>query len=145
MKKILKIILTGLVAGFISEGILGALFMFPPVKAILYNPSVQSRLFIDITSLRNIPMSVIGLVILSIIHAWLFVVLMKSIPGSTWVKKGLFWGFVIWLMYWVFQEWLIFHALLQEPYILNIFELAILLTGSLVEGLIIAFACRKEI
>jgi hypothetical protein len=31
-----------------------------------------------------------GLVILSIIHAWLFSVLMPSIPGKTWWKKGLF-------------------------------------------------------
>jgi hypothetical protein len=65
-------------------------------------------------------------------------------PGKTWVKKGLFWGFVIWLMYWVFQEWFIYHTLLLEPIALNLFELAILLAGSLVEGLIIAYAFREN-
>jgi hypothetical protein len=87
---------------------------------------------------------VIGLVVLSIIHAWLFYILMSAVPGKTWVKKGLFWGFVIWLMYWVFQEWFIYHTLLLEPIALNLFELAILLAGSLVEGLIIAYAFREN-
>jgi hypothetical protein len=54
-------------------------------------------------------------------------------------KKGLFWGLAIWLMYWVFQEWFIYNTLLGEPLFLNILELTILMLGSLVEGIVIAF------
>jgi hypothetical protein len=137
-KNKLKIIYSGLVAGFISEGILGALFMFPPVQSILYNPNWQSKLFWEITPTRDLFPSIAGLVILSISHSWLFTIFQKSIPGETWFKKGLFWGFTIWLLYWVFQEWFIYHTLLQEPILLNLVELTILLLGSFVEGLIIS-------
>jgi len=46
-------------------------------------------------------------------------------------------------MYWVFQEWFVYHTLLGEPILLNILELAILLAGSLVEGMIIALILAK--
>ena len=137
-KKAFKIIYTGLIAGFISEAILGALFMSPPVQFVLYNPEWQSDLFIEITPNRNIVKSIIGLVILSIAHSWLYDLFKPSIPGDNWVRKGLFWGFTIWLMYWVFQEWFIYHTLLQEPLILNLLELTLLFIGSVTEGLIIA-------
>lgn len=81
----------GLVGG-IGYGAVGALFPMPPIQSILYNPEWQSQLFIEITPQRNIPVSVAGLVLLSIIHAWLFSVLMSSIPVKTWLKKGLFFG-----------------------------------------------------
>ena len=135
---IVKIIYSGLIAGFISEGILGALFMSPPVQNILYNPDIQSKLFLDITPTRDLLLSIAGIVILSIAHSWLFTIFQKCIPGQTWVRKGLFWGFTIWIMFWLFQEWFIYHTLLQEPILLNLLELAILLVGSLVEGLIIS-------
>ncbi|MBN8699621.1 MAG: hypothetical protein J0L54_08400 [Chitinophagales bacterium] len=138
MTKTVKIIVSGLVAGFISEGILGALFMSPPVKHFLYNPAYQSDVFIQITPTRDLFPSIAGIVVLSIAHSWLFTVLQASIPGSTWLKKGLFWGFTIWLMFWVFQEWFIYHTLLREPLLLNLVELLILLAGSLMEGIIIS-------
>lgn len=136
--KVGKIILAGLLGGFFGEGVLGVLFSSGPVKSLLYNPQYQSKLFIDITPTRNLPLSVVGLIVLSVIHSWLFSVLKPSIPGRSWVQKGLFWGLVIWLMFWVFQEWFIYHTLLQEPLLLNAFELMILLVGSLVEGLCIS-------
>ena len=139
-----KIVVAGLAGGFLGNGVLGGLFSSPPVQAILYNPEWQSALFIEITPKRNIPVSVAGLVILSIIHAWLFEVFMPSIPGRNWIRKGLFWGLTIWLMFWVFQEWFIYHTLLGEPLILNALELAILLLGSLVEGVTIAFILARR-
>jgi hypothetical protein len=69
---------------------------------------------------------------------------MASIPGKTWLKKGLFWGLTIWLMYWLFQEWFIYNTLLGEPLILNILELTILMLGSLVEGIVIAFFLARK-
>lgn len=139
-----KILLAGLVGGFIGNGVLGALFSSPPIQSILYNPEWQSPLFIEITPKRNIPVSVAGLVILSIIHAWLFNVLMPSLPGQTWLKKGLFWGVAIWAMYWLFQEWFIYNTLLGEPLLLNVLELIILLSGSLVEGVAISFFLARK-
>ncbi|SRR6266540_1811413 len=144
MKNASKVLLSGLLGGFVGNGVLGAIFSSPPVKSVLYNPALQSSLFIEITPKRNIPVSVFGLVLLSVIHAWLFSILKTSIPGANWVKKGLFWGFAIWAMYWLFQEWFIYHTLLGEPILLNVLELAILLAGSLVEGMIIAFFLAKE-
>ena len=139
-----RILVAGLVGGLIGNGVLGALFSSPPIQRILYNPEWQSQLFITITLKRNVPVSVAGLVLLSTIHAWLFSILMPSIPGITWVNKGLFWGFSIWLMYWLFQEWFIYNTLLGEPLILNILELTILMLGSLVEGIIIAFFLARK-
>ena len=134
-----KIVIAGLVGGFVGNGVLGAIFSSPLVQAILYNPDFQSALFIEITPKRNIPVSVAGLVVLSVIHSWLFSVFKPSIPGRAWIQKGLFWGLTIWLMYWLFQEWFIYNTLLGEPLLLNLLELSILLLGSLVEGVIIAF------
>ncbi len=132
-----------MVGGFLGNGVLGAAFSLPIVTSVLYNPDLQSRLFIEITPQRNIPVSVTGLIMLSVIHSWLFSVFSPSIPGRTWVRKGLFWGVTIWLMFWVFQEWFIYHTLLGEPLILNILELVILLSGSLLEGLAISFILER--
>ena len=139
-----RVAIAGLVGGFVGNGVLGALFSSAPVRRVLYDPAIQSALFIDITPRRSIPVSVGGLVVLSVIHAWLFAVLRPSIPGVTWLKKGLFWGFVIWSMFWLFQEWFIYHTLLGEPLLLNLLELVILLAGSLVEGMIIAFVIEMR-
>ena len=138
--KTFKIIYSGLIAGFVSEAILGFLFTSSFIRSFLYDPNLQSPVFLDVTSHRvvSLPITITGLIILSIIHAWLFTVFFKSIPGKTWLSKGLFWGFTIWLMYWIFQEWFIFHTLLGEPIMLVLLELTLLLLGSLVEGLIIS-------
>lgn len=133
-----KIVIAGLVGGFVGNAVLGAVFSSPPVQSVLYDPALQSPLFIELTPKRDIPVSVGGLVVLSVIHAWLFSVFKPSIPGDSWIHKGLFWGLTIWLTYWLFQEWFIYHTLLGEPLLLNLLELVILLSGSLVEGLIIA-------
>ncbi len=145
MNKSLRIIIAGLVGGFIGEGIMGGLFMSPPINSILYNPEIQSQLFIEITPDRDLFKSIAGMVVLSIAHAWFYSIFIQSIPGKTWIKKGLFWGFTIWLMFWVFQEWFIYHTLLNEPILLNLLELTILLLGSLAEGVIIAWFLKKDI
>ncbi|MDH3252963.1 MAG: hypothetical protein OEM41_09245 [Ignavibacteria bacterium] len=139
-----RILLAGIVGGFVGNGVLGVLFSSAPIRSILYNPEWQSRLFIEVTPHRDVSVSVAGLVLLSVIHAWLFSVFMPSIPGKTWLKKGLFWGVTIWLMYWLFQEWFIYHTLLGEPLLLNLLELSILILGSLTEGTIISFFLARQ-
>ncbi len=140
----IRALAAGLLGGFLGNGVLGALFSSPPIRSILYNPAWQSRLFIEVTPQRNIPISVAGLVALSAIHGWLFQVFRPAIPGQTWWRKGLFWGMTIWAMYWLFQEWFIYHTLLREPLLLNALELLILLSGSLVEGVVIAFVLARD-
>lgn len=139
-----RIVIAGLLGGCIGNGLLGALFTSPPVHSVLYDPGLQSQLFIELTPKRDVALSVSGLVILSVIHAWLFAVLRPSIPGTSWWRQGLFWGLAIWLMYWLFQEWFIYHTLLREPLMLNALELAILLLGSLAEGVVIGFFFRHD-
>lgn len=53
---------------------------------------------------------------------------LPSIPGKTWIGKGAFWGL---------------HTLLAEPLLLNLLELAILLLGSAVEGMVIALILAR--
>jgi hypothetical protein len=141
--KIIWSLIAGIVGGFIGNGVLGALFTSPSIQAILYDPAIQSELFIRITPTRNIPISVGGLVLLSSIHGWLFFTFYPCLLGKSWLGKGIFWGFVIWAMYWLFQEWFIYNRLLGEPLILNLLELAILFLGSVVEGIIISFVLVK--
>ena len=139
-----KIIIAGLLGGFIGNAILGVLFTNPISYSILYNPDIQSELFIEITPQRDVPLSVVGLVLLSVIHSILYSLFRPSIPGDTWFKKGIFWGITIWAMYWLFQEWFIYNTLLKEPVILNIFELILLLIGSIAEGIVIARILRTK-
>ena len=141
----LKVLWVGLVSGFVGNGIFGALFSLPFINAILYNPNLQSELFIQVTPTRDVPTSVIGLIVLSIIPTYLFITLARSIPGNDWFYKGIFWGFSIWGMFWVMQEWFIYHTLLREPFILNLLELTLLLIGSLAQGLLIAWFYKKEL
>lgn len=144
MKPTVRIILAGVVGSFVSNGVLGALFSSPPIQAILYNPEVQSVLYRELTTARNLPVSVAGLVVLGVVHSWLFAVLRESIPGRTVLRQGLFWGVAIWAMYWLIQEWWIYRTMLHEPVLLCLFELVLLLLGSLVEGVIIAWVLRPR-
>jgi hypothetical protein len=142
--KVVRVIAAGLAGGFLGEAFLGGLFGNPLTQSILYDPTLQSPLFIEVTTQRNFPISIAGLIVLSVIHAALYTALVPSLPGRTWIGTGLFWGLTIWLMYWVFQEWFIYRTLLREPFILCSLELLFLLIGSCIEGLVIAFLLRRQ-
>ncbi|MBI2516159.1 MAG: hypothetical protein HYV95_04525 [Opitutae bacterium] len=139
-----RITWAGLLAGLGGNALLGLLFTSPPVKAVLFNPAWQSPRFIELAAQRNVPVSVLGLVALSVPLAWLFVRLQAAMPGRTWRGRGLFWGLAIWLMYWLPQEWFIYHTLIGEPLALCGLELLLLLAGALVQGLILAGLLREE-
>lgn len=139
-----KASLAGIAGGFAGNGILGLMFSSGPVRSVLYDANLQSELFISLTPERDLPYSVGGLIVLSAAHGLLFETLHPALPGRSWFVKGVAWGGVIWLMYWVFQEWFIYHTLLGEPLLLAAFELLILLTGSLVEGIAIAALLRPR-
>ena len=124
--------------GFVGNAALGLMFSSNAVRGILYDPAIQSPLFLEITPQRNIPLSVAGLVVLSAIHGWLYLQFLPAIPGRSWLRKGAYWGVVLFAVYWLPQEWFVYHTLLGEPLVLNALELALLLVGSVVEGLVIA-------
>lgn len=129
----------GWFGGFVGNALLGAAFSSPPVRTLLYHPEWQSRLFIDITPQRDIAVSVIGLVVLSGLHGVAYKQVSPSLPGRTWLGKGMAWGGMLWALYWLFQEWFIYVTLLKEPIALALVELAILLAGSLLEGVVIGW------
>ena len=52
----------GWAGGFAGNALLGALFSSPFVRRVLYDPEVQSQVFISLTSQRDIAVSVAGLV-----------------------------------------------------------------------------------
>jgi hypothetical protein len=134
----LRALIAGWIGGFAGNALAGALFSTPWVKQFLYDPSVQSPLFIALTPQRNIAVSVAGLIMLCGIHGLLYATLSPCIPGRTWMHKGLWWGIAVWAQYWLFQEWFIYVALLGEPAALAVLELSLLLPGALLEGLLIA-------
>lgn len=132
----------GLLSGISGNALLGLLFSSPPAQAVLYNPAWQSALFLEITPQRNIPVSVAGLVVLAVPLAWLFARLQGAMPGQGWVARGIFWGLVIWLTYWLPQEWFIYHTLLREPLPLCAFELLLLLAGAMLQGIVTSALLR---
>ncbi|MFO1400137.1 MAG: hypothetical protein U1F30_02795 [Steroidobacteraceae bacterium] len=138
-----KAAVAGWAGGFIGNGLLGALYSSGPIRQLLYDPGLQSELFIQITPQRNVAMSVAGLVVLSGVHGALLLLLRRDAAPAAWVRHGLRLGFVIWATYWLFQEWFIYVTLLQEPLSLAGVELLLLLAGSLVEGTVIAWLLRS--
>jgi len=142
--RLLRSLVAGWVGGFLGNAFLGVVFSSPWIMAVLYHPTWQSPLFLELAPQRDVAQSVIGLIFLSGLHGALFAQFEPSIPGHSWLGKGLFWGTTIWLTYWLFQEWFIYVTLLREPVLLALFELAILLVGSLVEGVVIAKLASEQ-
>ena len=137
--------LAGMFGGFVGNGVLGMLFSSDVLRSILYDPAIQSALFLEVTAQRDIPLSVAGLVVLSTIHGWLYVQFAPANPGRGWVQKGVWWGAVIFAMFWLPQEWFIYYTLLQEPLLLSVVELTVLWVGSVAEGLVIAACLRSRL
>ena len=89
-KRAFRIIYTGLLAGVVSEAILGGLFMSGPVQSILYNPEWQSELFIAVKpATPDLIKAILGLIVLSIAHSWFYEIFKPAIPGNNWLSKGL--------------------------------------------------------
>lgn len=135
----------GMLGGFVGNGVLGMVFSSDALRSILYDPAIQSPLFLQVTSERNIPLSVGGLVVLSAIHGWLYALFSQAMPGRSWPQRGIFWGAVIFAMFWLPQEWFVYHTLLGEPLLLNLLELTVLAVGSAAEGLVIAACLRSRL
>ena len=134
----------GMLGGFAGNCVLGGLFSADIVRGLLYDPDLQSALFIEVTSQRDIWRSVGGLILLSATHGWLYARFAGAMRGEVWWHKGLYWGAVLWVLYWVPQEWFVYHRLLREPFLLNLVELSLLAVGSAVEGLVIAWCLRNR-
>lgn len=143
MKRVMLLILAGWLGGFTGNAFFGAMFSSPWITNMLYNPAWQSPMYLEITPQRNLAVSIVGLIVLSGLHGIFFHLFKPAILGRTWFQQGLFWGLTIWATYYLFQEWFIYITLLHEPVTLALVELAILLIGSLIEGVVIALAVEK--
>lgn len=135
----MRIILSGLLAGAVSNAVVGLIFTRKPVHAMIHDSSRNSRRYIDTASQMNLPVAIIGLILLSIIHSFIFAYIGASLPGATWISRGIVFGIMIWLFFWLFQEWFAFHCLLGVPFSLNFFRLCVLLIGAVIEGIIISW------
>lgn len=133
-----RAVAAGWLGGLIGNAALGIAFSTAWLKSLLFDPRLQSAAFIELALERDVAISVAGLVLLSGIYGALYAVLAPAIPGRTTLRKGLFWGVAIWVAYWLPQEWFVYVTLLREPIALALVELAVLLGGSLLQGLVIA-------
>lgn len=131
-------IVAGWVGAFAGNALLGFAFTSPWVTAWLLDPALQSAAFLELARTRNVSLSVAGLVVLGAIPGWAYVRLRAAVPGGTAWKRGLWWGLLLWALYWLPQEWFIYVTLLREPLPLAALELMILLAGCLLQGAIIA-------
>lgn len=132
-----KTVVAGLTAGFASQMVMAPLFLNPVTQGILYNPQLQSRIFLEITPLRNIVPSVIGLMLWGIVPAFLYQRL--DIRSDKKTVRGVYLALWIWLLYWLPQEWFIYVTLLGEPLHLAAFELLLTAIGTIVQGLILVW------
>lgn len=135
-------LIAGWAGAFVGQGILGVLFTRAPVRDVLFDPELQSPLFIELASTRNIPLSVAGLVLFGGIYGWLQTLLAARYPTDSVGRSGLRLGALIWGVYWLPQEWFIYHTLLHEPLLLCALELVLLALGSLVAGCVTVAAAR---
>jgi hypothetical protein len=112
---------------------------------ILVDPQYQSPKLIKVwTELEPIPLAVnhpgiitLGFIALAVIHAFVFSVIKKGIPGEGW-KKGLSFGLIIWLFSYLFFEFFTPWNMFGEPVSLVMLELLFWIPVSLSEGIVIA-------
>lgn len=131
--------LWGLLAAFVSQGLMGVLFLNPWTQGLLYHEQWQSLLYRQVTPQRDLLPSIVGLVVWGLIPAFLHRRLAPS--GSPW-RAGLATATWIWLLFWLPQEWFIYVTLLGEPLPLAGLELVLAALGSLAQGLLLAIGLK---
>lgn len=119
-----------------GQMVLGLLFTSGAVRQVLFDPTRQSAAFLELAPTRDIPLSVAGLVVLGGIYGWLAMLVASRYPRASAAVRGLRLAALVWCVYWLPQEWFIYHTLLREPLGLCGLELVLLALGSLVTGLV---------
>ena len=140
-----SITLTGLLAGLIAQG---AWFIFArPYNwwlNVILDVGSQSERFITILRAggdyvfqfpNGDPTT---LILLSIPLAISYAMIRRGLAGSTW-RKGVTFGFMIYVYRYVWREWMGDFGLFHQPLILTPFFLATEIVRALVEGLAIVF------
>lgn len=133
---LLRVVGIGLLAGFVSQGLMGALFMNPWSLALLSDPGLQSALYRELSALRPLVPSIVGLVLWGVVPAFLHRRLAH--PGPWW-KSGLATGAWVWGLFWLPQEWFMYITLLAEPLPLALLELAFAAVGCAAQGLLLGW------
>lgn len=138
---LVRCVVVGLAAGFVSQGVMGALFMNPWSQAVLGNPGFQSSLYRELSALRPLVPSIIGLVAWGVVPALLHRRLGHS--GPRW-RSGLATGAWVWALFWLPQEWFMYVTLIGEPLPLAALELAFAAVGCGVQGLILGWGLAPQ-
>jgi hypothetical protein len=128
---------------------LAVTLLFSPAQAILADPRYQSakmlEVFFRLEPLPRVgtqPLAVLlGFVGFGAIIGLVYCALAPAFHGRA-VRKGLRFGFVLWLMAFVWFEFFMLWNVLHEPLPLILLELALWLGVSLLVGLAAAWAAR---
>ncbi|HSM71465.1 MAG TPA: hypothetical protein VK851_07980 [Anaerolineales bacterium] len=142
-------ILSGIIGMFVGAGVGGPL-LFAVGPSTIFNEAIQSPKVSAVWGeLEPLPLMVsnplafaIVLAVLGAVHGYVFVLVIRSLPDTT-LKRGLYFGFIIWLMSILYFELQAPYSMLGEPLILVGVELAIGLVGALVEGVVISWIYGK--
>ncbi len=138
----------GLAGAVVSALLIGALYGIG--SPILFNAQLQSKKVLDVyNSIQPLPLLttniaafLIGWVLLALTRNLVFARLYPGIPGEG-IRKGLAWGFAIWLIMILFSEFYTAINLLGEPFSLAAFESALQLPAFLGEGVVVALIYRR--
>ena len=134
-----RIFITGLIGTLAVNIILAIVFSSRLAELVLesaYETYIESNFP---------PSSIIGIALLSFVHAWLFNRFKPQLPGQNWLTKGLAWGVAIWVLiliheqYFLFQEWTVYDSFLDMGVLITSFTNTTMLVASLIEGTIISF------
>ena len=145
--KPIRAVAAGILGGLAASLLIFILFRLIGFQywGILVNPQYQSPKLIKVwTELEPIPLAVnhpeimtLGFIVLGVIHAFVFSVIERGIPGVGW-KKGLSFGVIIWVFSYLFFEFFTPWNMFGEPVSLVILELIFWIPVALSEGIVIA-------
>jgi len=140
-----QVILSGLIAGFIGFIVGSALYLNPLISGVYaeYGSWPGAKPMEDVGGIVNwMILMLFGGLFSTVFLAMLYDYAEKGIFASRPWKKGIFFGFLVWLVYKIpmsYYIWLMYKV----PDILNIIETFNGLIGSLVVGYVLAILHEK--
>lgn len=148
-RKIGRALLAGIVGIFASFAV-SAPLLFAIGPFTIFNEAIQSPKVIAVWGeLEPLPLLVsnpvgFGLILtlLGAVHGLVFAIIAGGLPASM-LKRGLLYGLIIWLLASLFFELQAPFAMLGEPLLLVLVELAIQFAGALMEGVTISWIYGK--
>jgi hypothetical protein len=133
-------------SGIVWYGALNLFFVYSGAQNILANPDKQSSKFLKVfTEYQPLPMmatnpSIVwkGLLLVGFLTALAFSILNPYLKGN-WLKRGMVFGFIHWLVMTPWFEFYLPYNVMHEPLSLVLFEAALWLCLTLTLGLFMSF------